>query len=40
MAGLTVAQRELADTQRRLGLWFEQALGERVEQANPLPVTN
>jgi hypothetical protein len=40
MAGLTVVQRELADTQQRLGQWFEQALRERVAQANQLPVTN
>jgi aminoglycoside phosphotransferase (APT) family kinase protein len=30
MAGITVAQRDLVDTQHRLGKWFEQALGERV----------
>jgi hypothetical protein len=30
MAGITVAHRDLVDTQQRLGQWFEQSLGQRV----------
>jgi len=30
MADITVAQRDLPDTQQRSGQWFEQALGEQV----------
>jgi hypothetical protein len=30
MADITVAQRDLPDTQQRPGQWFEQALGEQV----------